>query len=74
MLKEESETGNSGLVARNHGLNQKTVWSWVNALRLRAKNAPARKVMELEKALEALSFENRILKELLKKQTKIFRK
>ena len=67
ILKEIAETCNIALVARTHGLKYQTVAGWVSSHR----NAPGKKkaieAKQLERKLAYLEFENRILKELLKK-------
>ncbi len=67
IIKEVGETKNIVAVAKAHNLNHKTVWSWVNRKRIEPEMASYKKVTELQRKLSALTLENQILKDLLKK-------
>lgn len=71
VLNEISETGNVALVARAHDLNYQTVTGWIRAARLAPKKKKAKESKATVQRLLRLELENRILKELLKKQTKL---
>ena len=69
VLKEVKETGNVALVGRNRGISYTTIVSWVNSERNAPNRASKRDLKNLESRLKDAELENRILKELLKKQT-----
>jgi len=69
ILKEIKDTGNMALVARNHGITYHTVVSWVDSERKTPAKTQKREIKALEARLKDAELENRILKELLKKQT-----
>lgn len=69
VLQEVKETGNMALVARNRGITYQTVVSWVNTERRAPQQKRKKDLKSLESRLKDAELENRILKELLKKQT-----
>lgn len=67
VIKEVVEVGNCTVVARRHGLNNKTVNTWVRNFNHKDQITEARKIRELERVLKDRDLENAVLKSLLKK-------
>ena len=71
VTKEAIATNNTALVAKKHGLSQRTVYNWFSKEVNKESNAKKKSMKALEKELYESKLENRILKELLKKTTNV---
>lgn len=74
VIKEAIETNNTALVARKHGLSQRTVYNWYSK-EINKESIEKNKSMKfLQKELSDVKLENQILKDLLKKTVHVWSK
>ncbi len=72
VIKEAVETDNTTLVAKKHGIPQKTVHNWVTK-QVNKKSISNNKSFKIvEKENKDLKLENQILKDLLKKTVQVW--
>ena len=67
VIKECIEVGNITLVSNKHGLNPKTVNTWVNSSKNSEQVADTKKIKQLERTIKDRDLEIEVLRALLKK-------
>ena len=72
VIKEAIETNNTALVARKHGLSQRTVYNWFSKEVNKVSNSKKKSMKSLEKELNETKLENQILKDLFKKTVHVW--
>lgn len=71
VTKEAIETNNTALVAKKHGLSQRTVYNWFSKEINKDSISKKKNLKTIEKRNQELELENQILKALLKKTTNV---
>ena len=71
VTKEAIETNNTALVAKKHGLSQRTVYNWFSKEINKDSISKKKNLKAVEKRNQELELENQILKALLKKTTNV---
>ena len=74
VTKEAIETNNTALIARKHGVSQKTVYNWYSKEINKDSASNKKSLKSLEKELSETKLENQILKDLLKKTFHVWSK
>lgn len=72
VTKEATETNNTALVAKKHGLSQRTVYNWFSKDVNKESNIKKKTNKSIEKRNKELELENQILKDLLKKTVHVW--
>ena len=67
VTKEAIETNNTALVAKKHGLSQRTVYNWFSKEVNKKSISKIKSTKAIDKEIRDLKLENQILKDLLKK-------
>ena len=70
-LSSAIETNNTALVAKKHGLSQRTVYNWFSKEINKDSISKKKNLKAVEKRNQELELENKILKALLKKTTNV---
>ena len=74
VTKEAIETNNTAIVAKKHGLSQRTVYNWFSKEVNKESNTKKKSMKALEKELSEAQLEIAILKDLLKKTVHVWSK
>lgn len=74
VTKEAIETNNTALVAKKHGVSQRTVYNWYSKEVNKGSISNKKSLKSLEKELSETKLENQILKDLLKKTVHVWSK
>lgn len=72
VTKEAIDTNNTALVAKKHGLSQRTVYNWFSKEINKETTSEKKSLKALEKQLNEAKLENQILKDLLKKTVHVW--
>lgn len=72
VVKDTIETDNTTLVAKKHGISQRTVYNWYSKEINKDSNTKKKAQKSIEKRNKELELENQILKDLLKKTVHVW--